>query len=75
MVDAEGKTILTVDSTLSEEHRQHLLNAIEALCKATGVPILDLDTSKKKANDRQFEVWHLSYYARFGQAVSCPLLS
>ncbi|KAJ3764639.1 hypothetical protein FB446DRAFT_710160, partial [Lentinula raphanica] len=67
IVDAEDKTIVTVDATLPEENRKCLENAITALCRATSVEILDLNTSKLPAN-RQFKVWHLSYYARYGQS-------
>ncbi|KAJ3832038.1 hypothetical protein F5878DRAFT_647116 [Lentinula raphanica] len=68
VVDAEDNTIVTVDASLPEEYRSCLENAVAALCKATAVDILDLNTSQLPA-DRLFDVWHLSYYARYGQSV------
>ncbi|KAJ3965098.1 hypothetical protein EV361DRAFT_1021450 [Lentinula raphanica] len=67
VVDAEDNTIVTVDASLPEEYRSCLENAVAALCKATAVDILDLNTSQLPA-DRLFNVWHLSYYARYGQS-------
>ncbi|KAJ3816298.1 hypothetical protein F5880DRAFT_1619505 [Lentinula raphanica] len=67
LVDADDKTIVSVDATLSEEHRTFLLNAVEALCQATNVKIQELNTSRMSIN-REFKVWHLSYYAKYGQS-------
>ncbi|KAJ3968320.1 hypothetical protein EV361DRAFT_870937 [Lentinula raphanica] len=67
VLDAEEKTVFTVDATLTEEQRKCLLNAVEALCLATGVQIRDLNTSRLPI-ERLFQVWHLSYYARYGQS-------
>ncbi|KAJ3725308.1 hypothetical protein C8R42DRAFT_640192 [Lentinula raphanica] len=67
VVDEEDRTLLTVDSTLPEEHRKCLWNAITAFCHATGVNLLNRDTSVLESPPI-FQVWHLSYYARFGQS-------
>ncbi|KAJ3963760.1 hypothetical protein EV361DRAFT_140818 [Lentinula raphanica] len=74
VVDVEDNTIVTVDASLPEEHRSCLENAVAALCKATAVDILDLNTSQLPA-DRLFDVWHLSYYARYGQSISILCIS
>ncbi|KAJ3830890.1 hypothetical protein F5878DRAFT_668197, partial [Lentinula raphanica] len=66
VVDVEDNTLVTVDASLPEADRSCLENAIAALCKATGVEIQDLNTSQLPA-ERLFKVWHLSYYARYGQ--------
>ncbi|KAJ3816174.1 hypothetical protein F5880DRAFT_1644609, partial [Lentinula raphanica] len=67
VVDKEDRTIVTVDSTLPEEHRKCLWNAVAAFCYATGVKLLNRDTSELD-HTPIFQVWHLSYYARFGQS-------
>ncbi|KAJ3834091.1 hypothetical protein F5878DRAFT_645412 [Lentinula raphanica] len=67
VLDVDDKTIVSVDATLSEDRRLFLMNAVEALCKATGVKIQELNTSRMSIN-REFKVWHLSYYAKYGQS-------
>ncbi|KAJ3822945.1 hypothetical protein F5880DRAFT_1507356 [Lentinula raphanica] len=46
VVDKQDRTIVTVDSTLPEEHRKCLWNAVAAFCYATGVKLLNRDTSE-----------------------------
>ncbi|KAJ3832077.1 hypothetical protein F5878DRAFT_647089, partial [Lentinula raphanica] len=67
VVDAEDKTLFTIDSTLPEEQRHCLRNAIVAFCYATSVELQNRDTSEL-SGPPIFQVWHLSYYARFGQS-------
>ncbi|KAJ3816213.1 hypothetical protein F5880DRAFT_1512854, partial [Lentinula raphanica] len=68
VLDVEDQTIVSVDATLSEDRRLFLMNAVEALCKATDVKIQELNTSRMSIN-REFKVWHLSYYAKYGQSL------
>ncbi|KAJ3963517.1 hypothetical protein EV361DRAFT_874803, partial [Lentinula raphanica] len=49
VVDEEDKTLVTVDSTLPEEHRNCLRNAIRAFCYATSVELQNRDTSELTA--------------------------
>ncbi|KAJ3966093.1 hypothetical protein EV361DRAFT_954396 [Lentinula raphanica] len=67
VLDEEDKTVLSVDSTLPEEQRKNLRNAIVAFCYSTSVNLQNRDTTELDTAPT-FQVWHLSYYARFGQS-------
>ena len=72
MNDFNDEMLFAIDSTMSESRRAQLWNAIEALARITGEKLHNRDSSKDDSS-KSFNVWHFSYYARYGQSVSVLL--
>ena len=53
---------------MPQHQRDHLWNAVKALCKASGVALENRDTSDLEFAPT-FKAWHLSFYVKYGQSV------